>query len=100
MSHELRTPSAQILLLLELVLADTETPLSDNHRSLLEQAIRSGDALLELIGAVLVGTESCSLFSYSPQRLTDSILWHAHRTSAKSKQESSSSKRNRSSCRK
>ncbi|GAA6011242.1 hypothetical protein JCM11491_006771 [Sporobolomyces phaffii] len=53
MSHELRTPTAQILGVLELVLADKEKPLGDSHRSLLEQAIRSGDALLELIGAVL-----------------------------------------------
>lgn len=54
MSHELRTPTAQILGVLELVLADKENPLLADHRSLLEQAIRSGDALLELIGAVLV----------------------------------------------
>jgi len=54
MSHELRTPTAQILGVLELVLADTNNPLLADHRSLLEQAIRSGDALLELIGAVLV----------------------------------------------
>ncbi|GAA5897360.1 uncharacterized protein JCM6883_006673 [Sporobolomyces salmoneus] len=53
MSHELRTPLTQIELLLELVLADKKKPLDASHRSLLEQAIRSGDALLELIGAVL-----------------------------------------------
>ncbi|GAA5959744.1 hypothetical protein JCM3765_000088 [Sporobolomyces pararoseus] len=53
MSHELRTPTAQILGVLELVLGDKENPLQGDHRSLLEQAIRSGDALLELIGAVL-----------------------------------------------
>lgn len=38
----------------ELLLGDNDAPLRESHRSLLEQASRSGDALLELIGAVLV----------------------------------------------
>ncbi|GAA5876755.1 hypothetical protein JCM16303_006276 [Sporobolomyces ruberrimus] len=52
-SHEIRTPISQIMGIHELLLGDNDAPLRESHRSLLEQASRSGDALLELIGAVL-----------------------------------------------
>ncbi|GAA5883852.1 hypothetical protein JCM3774_005798 [Rhodotorula dairenensis] len=51
-THEIRTPIAGILGICELLLGDS-SQLSDDQRSLIQQAVRSADTLLELIGAVL-----------------------------------------------
>lgn len=51
-THEIRTPIAGILGICELLLGDSSR-LSDDQRSLVQQAVRSADTLLELIGAVL-----------------------------------------------
>lgn len=51
-THEIRTPIAGILGICELLLGGAEQ-LTDDQRNLVEQAVRSADTLLELIGAVL-----------------------------------------------
>lgn len=51
-THEIRTPIAGILGICEILLGDSGR-LSEDQRSLIEQAVRSADTLLELIGAVL-----------------------------------------------
>ncbi|GAA5979992.1 hypothetical protein JCM11641_008256 [Rhodosporidiobolus odoratus] len=49
-SHEIRTPIASILGICELLLADD---INDDQRMLVEKAVRSGENLLDLVGAVL-----------------------------------------------
>ncbi|TKA52049.1 hypothetical protein B0A53_04709 [Rhodotorula sp. CCFEE 5036] len=51
-THEIRTPIAGILGICELLLDDSSR-LSEDQRSLVQQAVRSAETLLELIGAVL-----------------------------------------------
>ncbi|GAA6006577.1 uncharacterized protein JCM10292_005995 [Rhodotorula paludigena] len=51
-SHEIRTPIAGILGICELLLADSGR-LSEDQRTLVEKAVRSGEILLDLVGAVL-----------------------------------------------
>ncbi|GAA5859356.1 hypothetical protein JCM1840_004577 [Sporobolomyces johnsonii] len=51
-SHEIRTPIAGILGICELLLAD-DNQLEEKQRSLVKKALRSGEILLELVGAVL-----------------------------------------------
>ncbi|GAA5913019.1 hypothetical protein JCM5296_003865 [Sporobolomyces johnsonii] len=51
-SHEIRTPIAGILGICELLLAD-DNQLEAKQRSLVKKALRSGEILLELVGAVL-----------------------------------------------
>ncbi|GAA5920152.1 hypothetical protein JCM1841_004467 [Sporobolomyces salmonicolor] len=51
-SHEIRTPIAGILGICELLLAD-DSELKEMQRSLVKKALRSGEILLELVGAVL-----------------------------------------------
>ncbi|GAA5993530.1 hypothetical protein JCM10908_000635 [Rhodotorula pacifica] len=51
-THEIRTPIAGILGICEILLGDSSR-LNDDQRSLIQQAVRSADTLLELIGAVL-----------------------------------------------
>lgn len=51
-THEIRTPIAGILGICELLLGESSR-LSEDQRSLVQQAVRSADTLLELIGAVL-----------------------------------------------
>ena len=58
MSHELRSPIAQIMGVMELVLADDT--LAEDHRRLIGKAVGSGEVLLDLIGAVLVRVLSYS----------------------------------------
>lgn len=53
MSHELRTPLNAILGFAELMRIDDETPVSEAHRDDLDQIVRSGMHLLELINEVL-----------------------------------------------
>jgi len=50
-SHEIRTPVAGIISIAELLLGDDS--LGDDHRALVGQALRSGEALLDLVGMVL-----------------------------------------------
>ncbi|GAA5904871.1 hypothetical protein JCM6882_003228 [Rhodosporidiobolus microsporus] len=56
-SHEIRTPISQILGICELLLEGDGTTsaqkLHPEHRNLVEKAVRSGENLLELVGAVL-----------------------------------------------
>jgi len=68
MSHELRSPIAQIMGVMELVLADNT--LADDHRRLIGKAVGSGEVLLDLIGAVLV----CSLLHLSNNTVADSRI--------------------------
>ncbi|GAA6041378.1 hypothetical protein JCM8097_007693 [Rhodosporidiobolus ruineniae] len=49
-SHEIRTPIASILGIMELLIADDITP---EQKELVEKAVRSGENLLDLVGAVL-----------------------------------------------
>ncbi|KAJ8293216.1 Hybrid signal transduction histidine kinase K [Rhodotorula toruloides] len=51
-SHEIRTPIAAILGICELLLADSNR-LAPDQRNLVENAVQSGELLLELVGAVL-----------------------------------------------
>ncbi|GEM10368.1 histidine kinase [Rhodotorula toruloides] len=51
-SHEIRTPIAAILGICELLLADSDR-LAPDQRNLVENAVQSGELLLELVGAVL-----------------------------------------------
>lgn len=51
-SHEIRTPIAGIISICELLASDPT--LLDDHRSLVDKAMRSGEVLLELVGMVLV----------------------------------------------
>ncbi|BGP42387.1 hypothetical protein JCM10450v2_006481 [Rhodotorula kratochvilovae] len=51
-SHEIRTPIAGILGICELLLADSAR-LDKDQRALVEKAVRSGEILLDLVGAVL-----------------------------------------------
>ncbi|GAA5954653.1 hypothetical protein JCM21900_006093 [Sporobolomyces salmonicolor] len=51
-SHEIRTPIAGILGICELLLSD-DSKLEELQRSLVKKALRSGEILLELVGAVL-----------------------------------------------
>lgn len=50
-SHEIRTPLAGIMSIAELLLGDDN--LGPEHRTLVGQALRSGEALLDLVGMVL-----------------------------------------------
>ncbi|ORY89096.1 hypothetical protein BCR35DRAFT_300899 [Leucosporidium creatinivorum] len=50
-SHEIRTPIAGIISICELLASDPT--LLDDHRSLVDKAMRSGEVLLELVGMVL-----------------------------------------------
>ncbi len=50
-SHEIRTPLAGIMSIAELLLGDDN--LGPEHRILVGQALRSGEALLDLVGMVL-----------------------------------------------
>jgi signal transduction histidine kinase/CheY-like chemotaxis protein len=50
-SHETRTPLAGIMAIAEVLLSDST--LSDPHRNLVQQLLRSGEILLEMIGMVL-----------------------------------------------
>lgn len=54
LSHELRSPIAALLSICELLLDDAS--LSSDNRFLVARAARAGDALLELIGTILVST--------------------------------------------
>ncbi|GAA5842239.1 hypothetical protein JCM9279_002828 [Rhodotorula babjevae] len=51
-SHEIRTPIAGILGICELLLADSDR-LAEDQRALVDKAVRSGELLLDLVGAVL-----------------------------------------------
>ncbi|GAA5822097.1 hypothetical protein JCM3770_007016 [Rhodotorula araucariae] len=51
-SHEIRTPIAGILGICELLLVDSAR-LDHDQRALVEKAVRSGEILLDLVGAVL-----------------------------------------------
>jgi len=53
MSHELRTPLNSILGFSQVLSTDTESPLNDDQRDSVEQILRSGQHLLELINDVL-----------------------------------------------
>jgi signal transduction histidine kinase len=53
MSHELRTPMNAILGFAQLLDQDRSDPLSDSHRSFVDEILRSGHHMLELINGVL-----------------------------------------------
>lgn len=53
MSHELRTPMNAILGFAQLMESDSDDPLSDSHQSSIDQILKAGWHLLELINEVL-----------------------------------------------
>lgn len=57
-SHEVRTPIASLIGIAEILLDDST--LQKNHRVLVEQSLRSGEILLDLVGMVLVSAISLS----------------------------------------
>jgi signal transduction histidine kinase len=53
MSHELRTPMNAVLGFSQLLESDTEHPLTDSQRELVEEILKAGGHLMELISEVL-----------------------------------------------
>jgi PAS domain S-box-containing protein len=80
MSHELRTPMNAILGFSQLLEQDATGPLNQNQREFVEEILRSGHHMLELIGDVLdlakieSGGVNLDLKSQAPRPLIDACL--------------------------
>lgn len=74
LSHELRSPIAVILSICELLLEDQK--LAPDNRFLVTKAARAGDALLELIGTILVS----SLRMPARSSIPDAVLMNSRPT--------------------